>query len=294
MVERLEIDRRERARSLLIAAAVAVLFSVADSVFASESMTTVHWVRGCWAAGFIIGAIATLRGPKSLLSPVAVTMGVGSVLVLAALVHLTGDWTSPSIGWFIGFPFLAAVIVPEDPVVVGATAFANVPALAAVLWLAPISLGAGAIWIVSVIAAGALALHSSLRYVKQRRAELRAEWERSQSQAALELSEARRKDGERLRHVQQLATIGGLTAGVTHELRTPLTILTGCAQLLERHVADDAEAKDLLKEMLPTRRAGPRWMRPAARCPVSSTRRCDSAGSPGGASARPKWRSHRG
>ena len=240
-------ERINRARGILVATAVVAFFAITDEPMLTVPGNETIFLRAAWIALLLLCAAMTAWGPPRFVEGAAIAAGGGSTLAMVQIALLTGGVSSPNYSWLMAFPFLAAAIAPLS---VGAAA---VTGLAVVVGGAAIAVSghgyslASGLWTTSLIIAAVLGVAATLRHRYATAEALKAQTTQAEAEMALELSIQRSRDLERMVHVEQLATVGRMAAGVGHDLRNHLNILSLSIQLLEDS-STPAERKELVDD----------------------------------------------
>lgn len=245
-VPSIPIDRQENRRRF-IGVGTAILAGLAlDVAYGWPPPVPLVALRVGWATIFAGTGVIAARVPQRAAMAMSPALGLVSVVLADQIVGQVGTDTV-HFGWTIAFPFATALLIPERPAattVVGALA----AALAAVRVVGSDgSLVIAGAWVLGILLATALATHSAVRFALERQALFAAERAQAELTARLAQADERRREVERLAHLQQLATLGALTAGVGHEIRNPLSVIV--ANVDDLRDCDDAERQQIVDDV---------------------------------------------
>jgi len=246
-----DIARRERAGMMLFAGVVCLVHYPLD-VFVLDLPDT-GLLRLAWTLSFLAAGWLTLRGSELAVTAAAHALGVGSMIAVLSLAHLSGGPDGYQFWWLLVFPLLAALISPGDWHAVAATTVAGLvgtPLLFAAWDLPTVELLLAEL---ALLSSAGLGIFACLRYTRQRRAEHEARTSQAQLEVALADSEQRRSQVERLLIQERFITLGNLTAGMTHDLNNALGALLANLDFVredDEALQDANEAGEHLRAML--------------------------------------------
>jgi C4-dicarboxylate-specific signal transduction histidine kinase len=217
--------RRERRTSLLIAAGLMLLGSVAEPLYRAFDGTVLA-VRVAWVAVLVATALALPRASSRLYGVLLPSAGIASAWLFASTVWLSGGIHSPDFQYMVLMPLAMMVLFQDEVIACSAAALAIVAAVAVLAWLddAPVSFTADQL--ATDVSVGILAVFGTFSFRRVRLAELATQRARAAALEQLALSERRRGQAERL------ASLGQLAAGVAHEINNPLLAVHANIELL--------------------------------------------------------------
>jgi len=243
----IESSARVRSRMALVVAGLLFLFAVADALRGAPNLVIVLGARMVWVAALLGASRALLFSDARRTEWVAGACFVVSLASLGVL-SLNGGPQGMANAYLITAPLFFYALVPDAVRLLAFASAATVVTAVAITLAMGKGVEDAAFFALRAVASGVVAVLGAVSSRKIRRAEIALAEERARAIEALERSEKRQAE------VEKLAAAGSRAAGVAHDMSNPLASMRCNLDWLHevaeegRLAADRAEVAQVIQE----------------------------------------------
>jgi two-component system, NtrC family, sensor kinase len=236
--------RRERFRVAVFASGIILAFSVGDFMRPYGNPWIALAARAVFVA-LMLGHAWYVHHVEQPNGALLYVTPLGMAAAYTAVCWAMGGVQTPYFAFFMVFPLAAGALLPDKPQSVVSITVGLMAGAAWLMLVESASLRTVVAMEIRIACCGGVAVYGCLLYSRLLRAEVAVEKERASALERLAESEQRRG------HVERLAVVGRVAAGVAHEINNPLTAVKANLQwALSKHVADSPELRAVFEESI--------------------------------------------